>query len=247
MQKKGFDAFASRELSSQVSICGDQIWKGLSINSKTNMLKMFYKEAVTVRSDGNIHKVLTKQEVEDIGDTETKFMDVMKSNKMICFSPCTSKTRKFSFLLKANLDYDFHESDFKDKDMIQKLQELGILNERKITGDIFKSQEKLKKEHDFLKLVLNKLINKIGGADVRNFLSDSSSFVAKVTIIDLYQKFSTFKFNGKQQLNLKILEIPSFEEKIKQKYFTNYYHKVENAISLKSEPYIKDDCRTLAS
>ena len=50
------------------------------------MLKMFYKEAVTVRSDGNIHKVLTKQEVEDIGDTETKFMDVMKSNKMICFS-----------------------------------------------------------------------------------------------------------------------------------------------------------------
>ena len=131
--------------------------------------------------------------------------------------------------------------------MIQKLQELGILNERKITGDIFKSQEKLKKEHDFLKLVLNKLINKIGGADVRNFLSDSSSFVAKVTIIDLYQKFSTFKFNGKQQLNLKILEIPSFEEKIKQKYITNYYHKVENAISLKSEPYIKDDCRTLAS
>ena len=67
--------------------------------------------------------------------------------------------------------------------MIQKLQELGILNERKITGDIFKSQEKRKKEHDFLKLVLNKLINKIGGADVRNFLSDSSSFVAKVTII----------------------------------------------------------------
>ena len=100
MQKKGFDAFASRELSSQVSICGDQIWKSLSINSKTNMLKMFYKEAVTVRSDGNIHKVLTKQEVEDIGDTETKFMDVMKSNKMICFSPCTSKTRNFRSFLK---------------------------------------------------------------------------------------------------------------------------------------------------
>ena len=146
-------------------------------------------------------------------------MNVMKSNKMkyfICYSPCTSKTRKFSLLRKANLDYDFQESDFKDKDVIQKLHGVGILNERKITGDIFNSQEKLKKDHDFLKPVLNKLINKIGGADVRNFLSDSSSFVAKVTLVDLYQKFSTFIINGKQQLKLKILEIPSFEENIKR-------------------------------
>ena len=244
--KKGFDAFASRELSSQVSICGDQIWKSLSINSNSNMLKMFYKEAVTVRSDDNIHKVLTKQEVEDIGITEAEFMNKMKSNKMkyfICYSPCTSKTRKFSFLRKANLDHDFQESDFKDKDMIQKLQGIGILNERKITGDIFKSQEKLKKDHDFLRPVLNKLINKIGGADVRNFLSDSSSFVAKVTLIDLYQKFSAFIINGKQQLKLKILEIPSFEEKTKQQYITNYYQKVDTEINLKSEPSIKDDCQ----
>ena len=217
--KKGFGASASRELTSQVFLCGDQVWKSLSVNSKTNMLKMFYNVALSVTSGENIHKVLTKQEVEGIGDTEKKFLDFMKSNKMkyfICFSPCTSKTRKFSFLRKANLDYEFQESDFKDNNMLEKLRKAGILNECKITEEIFKSAEKLRKDNDFLKLsVYNKLIDKIGGAEVRNFLSDSSSFVAKVTLIDLYQKFSTFIFNGKKQLKLKILEIPSFEEKPK--------------------------------
>ena len=212
--KKGFGASASRELTSQVFLCGDQIWKSLSVNSKTNMLKMFYNVALSVKSDDNIHKVLTKQEVEDIEDTETTFLDVMKSNKMkyfICFSPCTSKTRKFSFLRQANLDYEFQKNDFKDSDMLEKLQKAGILNGCKITEEIFKSKEKLKKDNDFLKpTVYKKLIGKIGGAEVRNFLSDSSSFVAKMTLIDLYKKFSTFIFNGKKQLKLKILEIPSF-------------------------------------
>ena len=212
--KKGFDAASSRDLTSQVFICGDQIWKSLSVNSKTNMLKMFYNVAVT--SDGNIHKDLTRQEVKDIGDTEKDFLDVMKSNRMkyfICFSPCTSKTRKFSFLRNANLDYEFQEKDFKDKNMLEKLREAGILNEGKITGEIFKTISKLQEDHDFLKPVLSKLINKIGGTNVRNFLSDCSSLVAKMNLIDLYRKFSTFIFNGKQQLKLKILEIPSFEEK----------------------------------
>ena len=220
--KKGFGASASRELTSQVFLCGDQIWKSLSVNSKTNMLKLFYNVALSVTSDGSIHKVLTKQEVEDIGDTETKFLDVMKSNKMkyfICFSPCTSKTRKFSFLRQANLDYEFQKNDFKDNDMLENLRKAGILNECKITEEIFKSAEKLRKDNDFLKpTVYKKLIDKIGGAEVRNFLSDSSSFVAKMTLIDLYQKFSTFIFNGKKQLKLKILEIPSFEEKPKKMY-----------------------------
>ena len=178
------------------------------------MLKMFYNVALSVKSDDNIHKVLTKQEVEDMEDTETTFLDVMKSNKMkyfICFSPCTSKTRKFSFLRQANLDYEFQKNDFKDSDMLEKLQKAGILNGCKITEEIFKSAEKLKKDNDFLKpTVYKKLIDKIGGAEVRNFLSDSSSFVAKMTLIDLYKKFSTFIFNGKKQLKLKILEIPSF-------------------------------------
>ena len=225
--KKGFGASASRELTSQVFLCGDQIWKSLSVNSKTNMLKLFYNVALSVTSDDSIHKVLTKQEVEDIGDTETKFLDVMKSNKMkyfICFSPCTSKTRKFSFLRQANLDYEFQKNDFKDNDMLENLRKAGILNECKITEEIFKSAEKLRKDNDFLKpTVYKKLIDKIGGAEVRNFLSDSSSFVAKMTLIDLYQKFSTFIFNGKKQLKLKILEIPSFEEKPKKKCITNYY------------------------
>ena len=226
--KKGFSASASRELTSQVFLCGDQVWKSLSVNSETNMLKMFYNVALSVTPDDNIHKVLTKQEVEDIWDTETTFLNVMKSNKMkyfICFSPCTSKTRKFSFLRQANLDYEFQKSDFKDKDMLKNLQKAGIINERKITEEIFKSAEKLKKDNDFLKPVWKKLIDKIGGAEVRNFLSDSSSFVAKMTLIDLYQKFSTFIFSGKKQVKLKILEIPSFEEKPKEKRITDY-HKV---------------------
>ena len=53
----------------QVYICGDQIWKSLSINSKTNMLKMFFNVA-TITSDDSIHRALTKQEVESIGKTE---------------------------------------------------------------------------------------------------------------------------------------------------------------------------------
>ena len=215
--KKGFGASASRELSSQVSTCGDQIWKSLSINSKTNMLKKFFKVATTVFiDDDSIHRILTKQEVENIGKTEILFLDKMKSTKMkyfICFSPCTSKTRKFSSLRQTNLDFEFVKSDFKDKNMLEKLQKAGILNEHKITADIFRSKQNLQKEHSFLKdSVYKKLISSIGGTDL---LSDNSSFVTKVTLIDLYRKFSTFIFNGKQQLKLKILEIPSFEEKFK--------------------------------
>ena len=246
--KKGFGASASRELSSQVSTCGDQIWKSLSINSKTNMLKMFFKVATTVTSDDSIHRVLTKQEVENIGETEIQFLDVMKSTKMkyfICFSPCTTKTRKFSSLLQTNLDYEFVKNDFKDIDMIEKLQKAGILNEHKITADIFKPKKNLQKEHSFLKdSVYSKLISSIGGINTRDFLSDNSSFVAKVTLIDLYRKFSTFIFNGKQQLKLKILEIPSFEEKNKQKHITECFTKSKNlqtAINLKSEPNIKNE------
>lgn len=238
--KKGFGASASRELSSQVSTCGDQIWKSLSINSKTNMLKMFFEVATTVfTDDDSIHRVLTKQEVENIGETEIQFLDKMKSTKMkyfICFSPCTSKTRKFSSLRQTNLDVEFVKSDFKDKDMIEKLQKAGILNEHKITAEIFKSKRNLQKEHSFLKdPVYKKLTRKIGGIDL---LSDNSSFVTKVTLIDLYRKFSTFIFNGKQQLKLKILEIPSFEEKFKQNNITEHYQRSKNmqiATELKSE------------
>ena len=240
--KKGFGASASRELSSQVSTCGDQIWKSLSINSKTNMLKKFFKVATTVTSDGSIHRVLTKQEVENIGKTEIQFLDVMKSTKMkyfICFSPCTTNKRKFSSLRQTNLDFEFVKSHFKDIDMIEKLQKAGILNEHKITADIFKSKQTLQKEHSFLKdSVYRKLIGCIGGNDTRDFLHENSSFVAKVTLIDLYRKFSTFIFNGKQQLKLKILEIPSFEEKLEQKHITEYYQKsknVQTANELKSE------------
>ena len=245
--KKGFGAIASRELSSQVYICGDQIWKSLSINSKTNMLKKFFNVA-TVTSDDSIHRALTKQEVEGIGKTEIQFLNEMKSTEMkyfICFSPCTSKARTFSSLFQANLDFEFDKSDFKEIDMIEKLQKAGILNERKITADIFKSKQTLQNENIFLtNSVYKKLINSIGGADTRDFLSDSSSFVAKMTLIDLYQKFSTFIFNGKQQLKLKILEIPSFEKKIKQKHITAYYpksKKVQTEINLKSKPSIKNE------
>ena len=70
--KKGFGAFASRELSTQISICGAQIWKSLSINSKTNMLKILFNVA-TKTSDDSIHRVLTKQEVEDIGKQKSSF------------------------------------------------------------------------------------------------------------------------------------------------------------------------------
>ena len=212
------------------------------------MLKMFFKVATTVTSDDSIHRVLTKQEVENIGETEIQFLDVMKSTKMkyfICFSPCTTKTRKFSSLLQTNLDYEFVKNDFKDIDMIEKLQKAGILNEHKITADIFKPKKNLQKEHSFLKdSVYSKLISSIGGINTRDFLSDNSSFVAKVTLIDLYRKFSTFIFNGKQQLKLKILEIPSFEEKNKQKHITECFTKSKNlqtAINLKSEPNIKNE------
>lgn len=181
------------------------------------MLKMFFNVA-TITSDDSIHRALTKQEVEGIGKTEIQFLNEMKSTEMkyfICFSPCTSKARTFSSLFQANLDFEFDKSEFKEIDMIEKLQKAGILNERKITADIFKSKQTLQNENIFLtNSVYKKLINSIGGADTRDFLSDSSSFVAKMTLIDLYQKFSTFIFNGKQQLKLKILEIPSFEKNL---------------------------------
>ena len=89
-----------------------------------------------------------------------------------------------------------------------------------------------------------KLINSIGGTDTLDFLSDSSSFVAKVTLTDQYQKLSTFIFNGKQNLKLKILKISSFEKKLLKNHITSYYlksKKVQTAIDSKSEPSIKNE------
>lgn len=108
------------------------------------MLKILFNVA-TKTSDDSIHRVLTKQEVEDIGKPEIQFLDVMKSTKMkyfICFSPCQSKSRKSS-LCQTDLDFEFDKNDLKDKmikgvDMIEKLQMAGILNELEITADIFK-------------------------------------------------------------------------------------------------------------
>ena len=222
--KKGFGASASRELSSQVGVCGEEIWKSLSVNSETNMLKKFYQ--VAVKADASTHRQLTKREIEAIGKNETEYLDVMKSHQMkyyICFSPCTSKTRKFSFLRKADLDYNFQEHNVLEMGIIKKLHEVMILNDGKVTSNFFKSQKQLQAENYFLKNdIYNKLVDKIGGTDVRKFLSDSSSFVAKVTLIDLYRKFSSFIFNEKQFIKLKILEISSFEPKCKQRLITDY-------------------------
>ena len=223
--KKGFGASASRELSSQVGVCGEEIWKSLSVNSETNMLKKFYQ--VAVKADASTHRQLTKREIEAIGKNENEFLDVMKSHQMkyyICFSPCTSKTRKFWFLRKADLDYNFQEHNVLEMGIIKKLHEVKILNDGKVTSNFFKSQKQLQTEHGFLKNdIYSKLVDKIGGTDVRKFLSDSSSFVAKVTLIDLYRKFSSFIFNEKQFVKLKILEITSFEPKRKQSLITDHF------------------------
>lgn len=106
--KKDFGTFSSRELCTQISICGAQNWKSLSINSKTNMLKILFNVA-TKTSNDSIHRVIIKQEVEDIGKPEIQFLDVMKSTKMkyfICFSPCQCKSRKSS-LCQTDLDFEF--------------------------------------------------------------------------------------------------------------------------------------------
>ena len=223
--KKGFGASASRELSSQVGVWGEEIWKSLSVNSETNMLKKFYK--VAVKADASTHRRLTKREIEAIGKNETEFLDVMKSHQMkyyICFSPCTSKTRKFWFLRKADLDYNFQEHNVLEMGIIKQLHQVKILNDGKVTSNFFKSQKQLQIEHCFLKDdIYNKLVDKIGGSNVRKFLSDSSSFVAKVTLIDLYKKFSSFIFNERQFVKLKILEISSFEPKRKQSLITDHF------------------------
>ena len=74
----------------------------------------------------------------------------------------------------------------------------------------------------------NKLSNSIGGTDTLDFL---------------YQKLSTFIFNGKQKLKLKILKISSFEKKLLKNHITSYYlksKKVQTVIDSKSEPSIKN-------
>ena len=97
------------------------------------MLKILFKATKT--SDDSIHRVLTTQEVENIGKPEIQFLDVMKSTKMkyfICFSPCQSKSRK------SSLCHDLRDKMIKGVDMIEKLQLAGILNVLEITADIFK-------------------------------------------------------------------------------------------------------------
>ena len=108
------------------------------------MLKILFNVA-TKTSNDSIHRVIIKQEVEDIGKPEIQFLDVMKSTKMkyfICFSPCQCKSRKSS-LCQTDLDFEFDKKKWRDKmikgvDMIKKLQMAGILSELEMTADIFK-------------------------------------------------------------------------------------------------------------
>ena len=80
---------------------------------------------------------------------------------------------------------------------------MDILQDNKLTSNIFKG---LREEN-----IYEKIIEEIGGSDVLEFLDDGTSFTAKFCLIDLYEKFSSLTFNEREQVKLKIVDIPRFE------------------------------------
>ena len=90
---------------------------------------------------------------------------------------------------------------------------MDILKDNKLTSNIFKGKKiignklaELREEN-----IYQKIIEKIGGSDVLEFLDDGTSFTVKFCLIDLYEKFSSLTFNEREQVKLKIVDIPRFE------------------------------------
>ena len=90
---------------------------------------------------------------------------------------------------------------------------MDILKDNKLTSNIFKGKKIIGNKLVELReeSIHEKIIEEIGGSDVLEFLDDETSFTAKFCLIDLYEKFSSLTFNEREQVKLKMVDIPRFE------------------------------------
>ena len=220
--KKGFSADSFRAVCSQVRVCGDLVWKALSMHSPTNIFQKFYRVATSINDTTNTHRQLTRNEINGVSATEDGFLKIMKSNDLkfiICLAPCLPQENNLSNVLHANLDYVYTNDDFSllTKNPFEKLVDTGILHKEThcITGKFFVTKIEFKKlvntDPKSLAESAHDILRKKAYGNHEKSLLMNGSFVAKVALIDLNRTFSDYVVHGNERVSLNIMEIPKLE------------------------------------
>lgn len=222
--KNGFDANALRAASSQVRICGDEIWKSISANPVNDTFQKYFTVASKAEDEtSSLHRRLIKKEIETISDSKEEFSSMMCDSKMtfnICLSPCLEK-KNLSNIANCNLMETFKREDFSQKNTLERLWKLGIIHKSKnrLMSSFFGSQKAVLElmQDGFSKAEAKRVYDTI---KTKTRISDDiikGSFIAKVAVIDVHRIFSDFFLgSGQTRVMLKIWQVKSIESK-KQK------------------------------
>ncbi|XP_057302314.1 uncharacterized protein LOC130636570 isoform X2 [Hydractinia symbiolongicarpus] len=220
--KNGFGAEQSRAVCSQVRVCGNEIWESITANFINNSFKKYFSVATKVEEENDLHKSLTKKEIKSISKDGEQFSSFMCDDEMkffICLSPLFQKPEYLKSAVTCNFDFKFKDSHFSEiAGGLNKLIGAGVIHQKTkvVTSTFFATKNKFyellrkqsckNKEADDMHKTIKNLTGMSG-------IMDGSSFVAKVSLIDVHRIFSDFFVaNGQTKVHLKIWEINGIPE-----------------------------------